>query len=70
MARPKTVGPPSSGALAYKRNDPRRLKPAWFDLGGYFSEKGEGNKGVRSSSTAQQKSNKGNRGSRNGKTVS
>lgn len=70
MAKPRPLGSPSAGAFAYKRDDPKRVKPSWFELGGYFDRKGEGDRGTRSSSIARQKSNKGNRGNRNGKTVS
>lgn len=70
MARPKSVGSPSTGALAYKRDDSRRDKPAWFSLGGYFEKKGKGDRGKRTSSSSQQKANKGNRGSKDGKAIS
>lgn len=66
MARPRPLGGPSAGPSAYKLDDPRRNKPSWFSLGGYFERKGKGDRGKRTSSLAQQKADKGNRGSRNG----
>lgn len=64
MARPK---PPTdrAGHLAYSINDPRRNKPSMFNLGGYFNGSGRGDRGPRSSSSEQQKSDKGKRGSLN-----
>lgn len=62
MARPRPLGGPSAGPSAYKLNDPRSDKPSWFSLGGYFEKKGRGKRGVRSSSLAQQKTDKSNRG--------
>lgn len=69
MARPRPNDSPSVGILAYPKDDPRRNKPSWFSLGGYFERKGKGDRGKRTSSLAQQKVDKGNRGSRNGKSV-
>lgn len=70
MAKPKPLGSPSAGAFAYKRDDPKRVKPSWFELGGYFDRKGKGDRGIRSSSIAQQGSNKGDRESKSRKTNS
>lgn len=69
MARPKLTGP-GAGPFAHTKDDPRRAKPSWFSLGGYFDRKGRGEKGTRTSSFSQQKVDKGNRGKRNGKTIS
>lgn len=65
MARTIPKGFPPVGPAAYTRDDSGRDKPSWFSLGGYFQKKGRGNKGSRSSSSAQQKASKGNRGKQN-----